>query len=221
MGCVPGDSGCSRAEGPQHSVALSRGFWLGRTEVTVASYARYAGATGQTMPPAPAFNPGWALEDHPIVNVSWEEASAYCAWAGGRLPTEAEWERAARGGRDGLAYPWGNGISHEQANHEGTGSRDRWEQTSPVASFEANGYGLLDVSGNVWEWCADWYSEDYYASSPSTDPRGPSSGRYRVLRGGSWDFNPGNLRASFRFRFAPSARVYDSGFRCARDSISR
>jgi len=221
MGCVPGDGQCHGDESPRHAVTLSKGFWMKTTEVTVGEYRVFAQATGRGMPPSPGFSQS---DDHPVVNVSWNDADAYCRWAGGRLPSEAEWEYAARGGREGEIYPWGNGITHENANYgkdECCGGlaqgRDRWVYTSPVGSFDPNGFGLYDMAGNVWEWCADWYDESYYASSPSTDPRGPSSGGFRVLRGGSWDRNPWRVRVSYRNGVGPSGRDGSLGFRCLRD----
>ena len=129
------------------------------------------------MPPAPNFNSKWEKGDHPIGSVTGEEAKAYCEWAGGRLPTEAEWEYAARGGKEGLKYPWGDEISHDRGNYE-----RKKGGTTPVGSYEANGFGLHDVAGNVWEWCADWFEEGYYAGSPQKEPPGPSGGTVRVLR---------------------------------------
>ena len=214
MGCVPADTGCSPDEKPRHPVTLTKGYWLGRTPVTVAAYRRVAQATGKGMPGSPNFTQG---DDHPVVNVTWDDAVAYCKWAGGRLPTEAEWEYAARGGKEGLIYPWGDTISHENANYEGTKGRDQWEYTSPVGSFQPSGFGLYDMSGNVWEWCADWYDGNYHASSPSSDSQGSSSGQGRVTRGGSWLLYPGSLRVSFRFWADPANRLGYLGFRCARD----
>jgi len=221
MGCVASDTGCDGDEKPAHRVTLSRGFWMKTTEVTVGEYRVFAQATGRGMPSSPGFSQS---DDHPVVKVDWNDAEAYCRWAGGRLPSEAEWEYAARGGREGLIYPWGNGISHENANYgkdECCGGlaqgRDRWVNTSPVGSFAPNGFGLYDMAGNVWEWCADWYDESYYASSPSTDPRGPSSGTRRVLRGGSWGNTPWWMRVSYRRRIDPSNRDDHIGFRCLRD----
>jgi len=213
MGCVSGDIECSDNEKPRHAVTISMPFLMMIMPVTIEQYRRFAGATRREMRSAPPFEQG---DDHPVLNVTWADAVAYCGWAGGRLPTEAEWEYAARGGRDGLKYPWGDSISHDNANFKGTGGRDRWKYTSPVGSFEANGFGLFDMVGNVWEWCADLYGDKYYASSPATDPQGPSSGSSRVLRGGSWEFGPGFLRISVRGWIGPSGGVESGGFRCVR-----
>ena len=214
MGAVPGDEDANNHEKPQHHVTITKGFWLGRTPITVAAYKRFAQQTSNEMPTPPNFNRGWGKDDHPIVNVTWDEAKAYCQWAAGRLPTEAEWEYAARGGKEGLKYPWGNGITHENANYgkgtEGTTS------TSSVGSYPPNGFGLCDMAGNVWEWVADWYEENYYASPPARDPKGPSAGQGRVLRGGSWVGNPVLLRTSSRVGLAPGFRLYNVGFRCTR-----
>jgi formylglycine-generating enzyme required for sulfatase activity len=213
MGCVPADNECADNEKPRHAVTISKPFLMMVRPVTVAQYRRFAQATGRAPALPPAFAQG---DDHPLVDVRWNDAVAYCSWAGGRLPTEAEWEYAARGGKDGLKYPWGKSISHDDANFKGTGGRDQWKYTSPVGSFEANGFGLFDMAGNVWEWCADLYGETYYASSPPIDPQGPASGSSRVLRGGSWDFDPKSLRTSFRGWILPWGGCDSGGFRCVR-----
>ncbi len=214
MGCIPEDSQATGREKPRHWVEITRGFWLSRTPVTVAAYAGSVGPTGRKkMPDYPSFNPGWSKTDHPMVNVSWDDAKAYCQWAGGRLPTEAEWEYAARGGKSGLVYPWGNELGSENANYDSGG-------TCPVGSYPANGFGLDDMAGNVWEWCSDWYDDNYYSLSPDKNPQGPSSGKVRVLRGGSWFVNPRNLRASGRLRLPPDSRSDFIGFRCAREVVS-
>ena len=221
MGCVPDDTECDYDEKPPHRVSLSQGFWMGRTEVTVQAYQRFAEATGTAMPQAPDFNPNWSEKNHPIVNVSWNEAVAYCEWAGGQLPTEAEWEYAARGGQEGLRYPWGNSMDHENANYGADqGSRglalgrDAFENTAPVGSFPENAWGLFDMSGNVMEWTRDWYSDAYYRQPASQDPRGPATGNTRVLRGGGWENPPRVLRCSWRYAGVPGARRPYLGFRC-------
>jgi formylglycine-generating enzyme required for sulfatase activity len=217
MGCVPADKECSDNEKPRHAVTISRPFLMMITPVTVARYRRFAKATGRVTPSVPELAPAFPQgDDHPVVDVMWNDAVAYCAWVGGRLPTEAEWEYAARGGKDGLTYPWGDSIRHDNANFKGTGGRDRWKYTSPVGSFEANGFGLFDMVGDVWEWCADYYGENYYANSPSADPQGPSTGSSRVMRGGSWDFDPKSLRISVRGWIVPWGACDSGGFRCVR-----
>ncbi|HUG82603.1 MAG TPA: formylglycine-generating enzyme family protein, partial [Bryobacterales bacterium] len=212
MGAVPGDEQAADNEKPQHEVQITKAFYLKKTPVTVGEYKRFAEETGREMPKAPEFNQGWEKEDHPIVEVAWEDARTYCEWAGRRLPTEAEWEYAARGGQEGLKYPNGDELTKQDAHFQDKG-------TAPMGQYPANGYDLHDMAGNAWEWVADWYGEDYYKNSPDTDPKGPDSGEYRVLRGGSWRYSPGLLRASFRFRIHPVSRLYDIGFRCAREVV--
>jgi len=207
MGCSPGDSECEDHEKPSHQVKISKGFWLGQTEVTVGAYKRFAGQTGRDMPSAPSFNPGWSNAQMPIVNVTWDDSQAYCRWVGGRLPTEAEWEYAARGGSTDARY----GPIDETAWY----ATNSGVQTHEVAQKRANGFGLFDTLGNVWEWVNDWYDEHYYSSSPGADPPGPASGRYRVLRGGSWNVNPRDVRVSNRTWLNPGYRnILDLGVRC-------
>ncbi len=225
MGCVPGDEGCSADERPRHSVSIGSPFWIGRTEVTVSAYQQYVAATGASMPEAPAFNPSWQFGDHPIVNITWHDAAAYCLWAGGRLPGEAEWEYAARGGRDGQKYPWGESCSHDNANYRGSAGADRWAHTAPVGGFAGNGFGLHDMAGNVWEWVGDEWHDNYdgapadgavWGGVGATSP-GESAA---ILRGGSWMYNSRLLRCSYRSRwFWPGNRFDDYGFRCIRDAL--
>lgn len=225
MGCVSADEQCEGDEKPRHPVEITKGFWMGRTEVTVRAYRKFVQDTEREMPKAfDFFNPGWEDTDHPMVNVTWHDSEAYCEWAGGRLPTEAEWEYAARGGKEGLKYPWGNEITHDDANFSGKGGRDNRDYTAPVGSFPPNGYGLYDMAGNVWEWCADWYRAGYYRSlpedEPSPDPLGPSSSllESRVLRGGGWDFHSEHLRSSIRFALPiEMGGSLIAGFRCVRE----
>jgi formylglycine-generating enzyme required for sulfatase activity len=209
MGCSPGDSECEGDEKPPHQVTITKGFWLGQTEVTVGAYKRFAAGTGKAMPTAPDFNPGWSKDQMPIVNVSWEDAQAYCAWAGGRLPTEAEWEYAARAGSTEARY----GPIDEVAWH----SNNSGERTYEVGQKRPNGFGLYDMLGNVCEWVNDWFDENYYQNSPSQDPPGPASGGVRGLRGGSWA-NYGRLVCvSYRLRGDPTVRFQIIGVRCARE----
>jgi eukaryotic-like serine/threonine-protein kinase len=207
MGCSPGDTECSDNEKSPHRVTITKGFWMGQTVVTVSAYNRFAAATGKAMPNAPDFNPGWSNEQMPIVNINWNEAQDYCAWAGGRLPTEAEWEYAGRGGSTETRY----GPIDEVAwyfNNSG-------QKTHEVGQKRANGFGLYDMLGNVWEWVNDWYDQNYYRNSPSQDPIGPASGQLRVLRGGSWYYNPRYVRVTDRVRYDPGDWSNDLGFRCS------
>jgi formylglycine-generating enzyme required for sulfatase activity len=217
MGCSPGDDDCWDDEKPAHQVTLTKGFWIGQTPVTVGAYKRFAGATGRQMPKAPGFNKSWGNENMPIVKVTWDDAQAYCSWVGGRLPREAEWEYAARGGSKEARY----GDLYDIAWYDGN-SRD---QTHDVGQKRANGFGLYDMLGNVWEWVNDWYDEKYYRSSPSQDPQGAATGQdygvgprnhgpARVLRGGSWDFVPRYVRVSCRDGAYPAGRYNNVGFRC-------
>ena len=213
MGCVPGDDDCYDTEEPRHAVNISQGFWLGRTEVTVKAYRDFLEeTTGEKKS---------GQDDHPVTEVDWDDARGYCEWAGGRLPTEAEWEYAARAGKEGLKYPWGNRISRDRANYDGTGGRDTFRRTTPVGRFPPNEWGLHDMVGNVYEWCSDSYEADYYSSlakgEPAKDPKGPPTGSERVLRGGAWGVNPVYLRSSLRLGYQPEFRFDFIGFRCARE----
>ena len=199
-------------EKPVHTVYLDV-FYMDKYEVTNAQYKKFVDATGH---PTPGFwdDSRYNAPDQPVVGVSWHDAKAYAEWAGKRLPTEAEWEKAARGGLTGMKYSWGNRVTHDDANYAGIGSKDWWECTSPVGSFAPNDYGIYDMAGNALEWCADWSSKHYYSSSPRRDPGGPSSGTHRVLRGGSWLSTAGYLRCASRFSFNPMGPFNSFGFRC-------
>jgi formylglycine-generating enzyme required for sulfatase activity len=211
MGCSPGDSASENNEKPRHPVALTRGFWLGQTEVTVGAYKRFAATAGKSLPAAPFSNPGWNNDQMPIVGVNWNEAKSYCAWAGGRLPTEAEWEYAARAGSTEERY----GPVDEIAWYESNSGLKAHE----AGQKRANDFGLFDTLGNVFEWVNDRYDEKYYCSSPAQDPEGPASGAFHVLRGGSWAQDPEAIRVSCRTRGDFAASFFDIGFRCAIDVL--
>jgi formylglycine-generating enzyme required for sulfatase activity len=237
MGCVPGDNECTTDELPRHRVTLTKGFWIGKHEVTLRAYQQFVRKTPHRLPPEPKasrfrtfsggakgisqeFRPGpGKKEDRPVVNVTWDEATAFCEFSGGRLPTEAEWELAARGGQHDLMYPNGSSMSRDDANYGSVGGKDLWPYAAPAGSFPPNGYGLHDMAGNVWEWCADWHDENYYLVSPNKDPQGPQTGVARAARGGSWGFGPKYMRASIRVRAAPEDRSEDMGFRCVIDEM--
>ncbi len=203
----PGD----RDERPQHRVFLEA-YWMDRMLVTVGDYRTFCRETGRSLPLEPKW--GWH-EDHPVVNVTWEDAAAYAKWAGRRLPTEAEWEKAARG-TDGREYPWGNQWDPRKCSN-GINSRS----TQPVGKYPAGAspYGALDMAGNVWQWCADWYDEDYYRFAPARNPTGPASGQHRVLRGGSWECDLPTMFRSARRDYEHTvlgARDNYDGIRCVR-----
>jgi len=209
MGCSPGDNECFDGEKPAHQVTITRGFWMGQTPVTVGAYKRFSRATGRQMRAAPNFNNGWMNENTPIVNVTWDDAQAYCGWMGGGLPTEAEWEYAARAGSTEARY-----AKYEDLDEIAWHSQNSGGQTHDVAQKRANRFGLYDMLGNVWQWVNDWYDQNYYQNSASQDPLGASGGQQRVLRGGSWEVSPGLLRVSYRIAYMPDGRNYSIGFRC-------
>ncbi|RLB07116.1 MAG: formylglycine-generating enzyme family protein [Deltaproteobacteria bacterium] len=191
-------------ERPVHKVWVDA-FYIDEHEVTVGQYRKFLQETG--YPPPRFWNPELDKDNEPVVGISWYDACAYAKWAGKRLPTEAEWEKAARGGKQLKPFPYGDEISTELANYESRG-------ISPVKSYPPNGYGLYDIVGNVWEWCYDWYDEHYYKYSPFRNPMGPVNGRMKVVRGGAWYSNRDHLRVSNRRAVDPHAKSYHIGFRC-------
>ncbi len=201
MGSPANEPDRSDDEGPQKNVYVSA-FWMDLHEVTVAQYQAFCDATGRQM--EAEYNKD---ARHPVGTVSWEDATAYAQWAGRQLPTEAQWEKAARGGTT-TVYPWGDTFNAAKANNNGQG-------TTPVVSYAPNGYGLYDMIGNVWEWCRDWYDEGWYGKMPTRDPVNETQTTTRVLRGGSWYDYPRTLRVALRTRSAPDGRGRGIGFRCS------
>ncbi|MEO0166889.1 MAG: formylglycine-generating enzyme family protein [candidate division WOR-3 bacterium] len=227
MGSNDGDDD----EKPVHTVYLDE-YYIGKYEVTNAQYKKFCDATGRSYPPDPDFTamPNYFTNfpDYPVVNVSWEDAKAFCDWAGLRLPTEAEWEKAARG-TDGRKYPWGNekpgsgGFARCNYADKKTdypwrdkSVNDGYQFTSPVGTYErgVSPYGCYDMAGNVWEWCSDWYDENYYGRSAINNPQGPSSGEFRVVRGGAWCYGARDMRCANRNSYLPAWSYCDIGFRC-------
>jgi formylglycine-generating enzyme required for sulfatase activity len=213
MGCVPSDTACDTNEVPREQVAVAP-FALMTTEVTVAQYAAFARAAGRAMPRQPI----WSGDQYPVVNTTWDEANAFCASAGGRLPHEGEWALAARGGQPDTIYPWGNAYRAGFVNGLGLATGDVWPNAAPVGSLPASAYGLYDIIGNVWEWTADWYREGAgWTTAPASAPDPASPGYLKTVRGGSWDNRRDNLRISSRVGLLPDARQnFYVGFRCAR-----
>jgi serine/threonine-protein kinase len=208
MGSADSDSDANSTEKPQHKVYLDT-YSLDQMEVTKDQYQKCV-AAGKCA--APTCN-GTGQGNHPVVCVAWRDAVNYCAWAEGRLPTEAEWEKAARGS-DGRIYPWGNALPDDKRCNFNNNVRD----TAAVGSYPdgVSPYGALDMAGNVWEWTADWYDVKYYAGSSAQLPQGPDSGQFRVLRGGSWDDGRWHVRVAARRGDDPDFRDDGVGFRCAR-----
>lgn len=234
-----GSNDGSPAEKPVHEVWVDE-FVLDKTLVTNKQFAAFVAATGylttlerllriarreegdSELRGQSPFEPTWRTHattlrvDHPVVLVSWHDADAYAKWVGKRLPTEAEWEKAARGGLEQEKFPWGSQSPEGRAAWKRSAELEGLAPTCSVTSFEPNNYGLFDMAGNVWEWCFDWYSDTYYAVDPTANPTGSESGQYRVRRGASW-----NVREDFRLRCAnrgamlPDRAWPNLGFRCA------
>ena len=204
-------------EGPVHRVWVDS-FAMAATQVTVEQYARFLEATGR-MPPPQWGAPGFCHRQQPVVAVSWFDSVAYCDWLSAmtgshyRLPTEAEWERAARGGIEGMDFPWGNDPPMCRAGYD-----DRWKAgPEPVAQSQPNAYCLFEMCENVHEWCSDWFAAGYYAISPERDPRGPETGIRKASRGGSWRHHIKISRCSARSSIPPEFQYADYGFRVVRD----
>ncbi len=203
-------------EKPQHKVYLDS-YYIYKYEVTVAQYRKFCIAKGMEMPT----EPDWKWQDnHPIVNVSWYDAKQYAIWAGVTIPTEAQWEKAARG-IDGKIYPWRNTYDANNLQCSKIEKSDA-KQTVPVGSYPigASSYGVMDMSGNAIEWCSDWYDDEYYKTSPMMNPTGPASGSTKVIRGGSWNyFSPNSFRTFGRYFYNPTYKFNDdNGFRCVASS---
>jgi len=202
-------------ERPVHRVWIDA-FLLAACQVTNAEYARFLYAAGAAPPPHWS-DPNFNHPDQPVVAVSWFEAKQYCEWLSAatgkhfRLPTEAEWERAARSGTENRLFPWGDAPPHSLPDYE-----KRWQTGSePVARYAPNGFGLYDICENVHEWCSDWYEADYYAISPERNPGGPESGTRRASRGGSWRHHIKVARCAARSSIPPEFQYADYGFRIA------
>jgi len=229
-----GSEESSSKAAPIHTVTLDE-FYIDQYEVTNALYAQCV-TEFVCAPPANTrshtrdqYYGNIEFADYPVINVTWEDAAAYCEWRGARLPTEAEWEKAARG-EDGLRYPWGDEFDgsilnfcdtscpSENANQD---FADGYPDTSPSGSFPEgrSPYNAYDMAGNVWEWVIDWYAEDYYEISPELNPTGPASGEERVLRGGSWFFSDVFAQTAFRYKQDPDSYFSFIGFRCVRDTV--
>ena len=216
--CLKNNGDCKKSwfkdEEPAHAVRLD-GFYMDVHEVTQEEFQRVVGEN-------PSDYKGSNL---PVERVTWFEAAEYCEKVGKRLPTEAEWEWAARGGNTSV-FSWGDEAESGKANFCDRQCNKRWKEnqfddghrhTAPVGGFQANGYGVFDMAGNVYEWVADWYAEDYYKKSPRDDPQGPEKGNRKVIRGGSWINYSAGVRPSDRTETKPKGRLNFVGFRCALD----
>lgn len=212
---------------PVHRVVLP-GFWIDRTEVTQAAYLEFTHSTGRPEPFH--WRQGFPEEDArlPVYNVTWEDARDYCAFRGKRLPTEAEWEKAARGGRTAEPWPWGRSFRPPPPEDHPEGAPPPGPPArlahphgpAEVAAYPPNPYGLHDLIGNIAEWVDDGYDLGYYAVSPETAPRGPGDAPYRIFRGGSWADTDERIASSFYRNFTrPDTRVHTIGFRCAADPL--
>ena len=225
MGVPKGDRDGGRDEYPRHEVVLNN-YYIDIYEVTHGRYAEFVKATGHRTPENPKYPKRtlWndrlpdSLAERPVINVDWQDADAYCRWAGKRLPTEAEWEKAARG-TDDRRFPWGN----VEPTHKHLNFNQQWQGEKtlmPVGSYEAgkSPFGAYDMAGNVWEWVADWYDSLYYEKSPAVNPKGPDTGTYKVLRSSGWSVETPLVRLFTRVKSDPTNRNDSTGFRCAADA---
>ncbi|MEK7268081.1 MAG: formylglycine-generating enzyme family protein [Nitrospirota bacterium] len=226
MGVPKGDRDGGRDEYPRHEVYLDV-YYIDKFEVTNGRYLEFVRATGH-RPPQNVKDPSrnlWqgglipeSIADRPVINVDWYDADAYCKWAGKRLPTEAEWEKAARG-TDDRRFPWGN----VEPTHKHLNYNQRWQGEKtlmPVGSYAAgkSPFGAYDMAGNVWEWVADWYDPLYYEQSPERNPKGPELGTHKVLRSSGWEVETPLVRSVTRVKSDPLNRNHSTGFRCASDA---
>ncbi len=223
MGSAEGEEGRDGREGPRHQVSITRPFWMGMHAVTQGQYEAVTGANPSRFRPGGgggAVVRGLDTRDFPVECVSWDEASGFCRVLSGtgeeseagrayRLPTEAEWEYACRAGLSSGAFNVGAALGPLQAHFRGPQRAGPY----PAGGQAPNAWGLYDMHGNVWEWCADWYAEDFYTHSPAADPVGPPGGTDRVARGGCWESAPGSCRSAGRSRVAPGERFDELGFR--------
>ena len=208
------------AHGPAHAVRLNP-FHMDKYEVTNTQFLKFCEATEARLPEfwrMKEFGSGPEFPNHPVVGIAWTEAKAYAEWASKRLPTEAEWEYAARGGLVGKKFPHGDKLSPDLANYWlWAALKPSGGGLLPVGSYPANKYGLHDMAGNVVEWVADRFDEGYYKVSPPENPKGPDKGRFRAIRGGGWHSGPTCNRVYYRNALPANWRDFNVGFRCARD----
>lgn len=222
MGCVEADTKCKADEKPAHVVSISKGFWLTSTEITRKAYQVFTDNTKHKPPPKTKQDYGGHATDVPVSYVTWQDAQDYCQWAGGGLPTEAQWEYAARAGVVGQIYPWGNESDRTRANFlmltNRQGMKKTFPEATPVGSYPETGWHLLDMAGNVSEWVVDVYNpkayEAYLGAGPAVDPVEKSTGKEHVVRGGSWYGRETDLRVSARDRMDATKKDGYIGFRC-------
>jgi iron(II)-dependent oxidoreductase len=204
---------------PVHKVYIDS-FYMDKYEVTNAQFQKYCEETESNYPEywgMEEFKSGPEFPNHPVLGISWYEAVSYAEWAGKRLPTEAEWEYAARGGLIDNDYPYGPDADSSMANYTVSGVA---RGPMPVGSYPANGFGLHDMSGNVVEWVVDFYDDEYYAASPDKNPTGPEKGKFKVIRGGGWHTGPYCNRVYFRNALRSNWRDINIGFRCTKDAAT-